>query len=141
MARFAHTPRTVSGSPRALAERRRPAVRRLSFAPDPRQLRTLLADVETSLGPGDPRLLRSVRLLVGEIVSRVLASQMGGEIHLDMEVMNESVRIDIWQQASEPCDFWDLLDDAVFSDLTSAWGRDRRRPCGAWFEVTLDRAR
>lgn len=131
-----HHSRGRAGSPSvATADRRRPSLAELSFAPDPRRLRDLLAEFELALGSSDPALVRRARLLVGEIVARVLAAGIHDEIQLDLQIMSDSVRIDIWQDSDGPCDFWDRLDDAVFSDLASAWGRDRRRECGAWFEI------
>jgi hypothetical protein len=136
MSRFADQDPDAGRGPAGFsADRRRPSVRSVTFAPDPRRLRTLLAEVEESLGATDPGLVRRVRLLVGEIVARVLGADPDAEIRLELELKPDSVRIDIWQPQAEPCEFWDLLDDTVFSDLTSAWGRDRRRACGAWFEL------
>ena len=117
------------------ADRRRPTVARFCFQPDPRRLRTLLAEVEVGLGSTDPLLGRNVRLLVGEIVARLLTACPRTAVELDLEVKAESVRVDIRQHGNEPCDFWDALDDVVFSDLTSAWGQDRRGSGGAWFEI------
>jgi hypothetical protein len=116
-------------------DRRRPTVARFAFQPDPRRLRTLLAEVEIGLGSSDPRLRRDVRLLVGEIIARLLIACPRTAVQLDLEIKADSVRIDIRQRGNERCVFWDGLDDAVFSDLTSAWGRDRRGGGGAWFEI------
>ena len=116
-------------------DRRRTPVARLRFEPDPRRLRTLLAEVEAGLESSHPLLRRRVRLLVGEIVARLLSACPRSAIELDLEVMADSVRVDIRERGEEPCDFWEALDDAVFSDLTSAWGRDRRGSGGAWFEI------
>lgn len=124
-----------SDSSLGTADRRRPALAELSFAPDPRRLRELLAEFERALDSSDPALVRRARLLVGEIVARVLAAGLQEEIELGLQIRSDSVRIDIWQDSVGPCDFWDRLDDAVFSDLASTWGRDRRRECGAWFEI------
>ena len=55
-------------------------------------------------------------------------------IRLDLELKADAVRIDMAASDGD-CDFWDVLDDVVFTDLTSGWGRDRRRSAGAWFEV------
>jgi hypothetical protein len=118
-----------------ITDRRRPAVARLRFEPDPRRLRTLLAEVEVGLEPSDPLVRRRVRLLVGEIVSRLLIACPRSAIELDLEVMADSVRVDIRERGDERCHFWEVLDDALFSDLTSAWGRDRRGRGGAWFEI------
>lgn len=116
-------------------DRRRPTVARFCFQPDPRRLRTLLAEVEVGLGSSEPLLQRNVRLLVGEIVARLLTACPRTAVQLDLEVKADSVRVDIRQLGNERCDFWDALDDAVFSDLTSDWGRDRRGGGGAWFEI------
>jgi hypothetical protein len=116
-------------------DRRRPTVARIRFQPDPRRLRTLLDDVGANLGASDPFLRRKVRLLVGEIVARLLDRCPETAIQLDLQVMADSVRIDIVESDGE-CDFWEALDDVVFSDLTTGWGRDRRGSGGAWFEVS-----
>ena len=87
--------RGEAGDGSSRPERRRPSVRSVSFAPDPRRLRSLLAEVEATLEPNDPALVRRVRLLVGEIVARVIASDLEAEIQLDIEIMRESVRIEI----------------------------------------------
>ncbi len=116
-------------------ERRRPTVARFRFQPDPRRLRELLDEVDAALGSGDPLLQRRVRLLVGEIVARLLDRCPEGAVNLDLEIKEDSARIDIAETAGD-CDFWEALDDAVFTDLTSGWGRDRRGSGGAWFEVS-----
>lgn len=116
-------------------DRRRPTLARFRFEPDPRRLRMLLGEVEVALGSGDPLLRRKVRLLVGEIVARLLTTCPRSAVELDLEIKADSVRVDIRQRGEERCDFWDALDDALFSDLTSAWGRDRRGSGGAWFEI------
>ena len=130
-------PRTGAGADPAfgIVDRRRKPVARLRFEPDPRRLRTLLAEVEAGLESSDPLLRRRVRLLVGEIVARLLTACPRSAIELDLEVMADSVRVDIRERGDEPCDFWEALDDALFSDLTTAWGRDRRGSGGAWFEI------
>jgi hypothetical protein len=119
----------------ATADRRRPTVARFRFQPDPRRLRTLLAELEVALDPGDSVLRRNVRLLVGEIVARLLTASPRTAVELDLEVKADSVRIDIRQAGNQRSEFWDALDSAVFSDLTSAWGRDRRAGGGVWFEI------
>lgn len=118
-----------------VADRRRPAVARFTFKPDPRRLRSLLGDVERKLGTGDFQQRRRVRLLVGEIVARLLHTAADATIELAIEVKENSVRVDVWQPDREPCDFFQHLDEAIFLELASMWGRDRRRACGAWFEV------
>ena len=118
-----------------VADRRRPAQARFTFKPDPRQLRSLLGDVDRKLAPGEFNQRRRVRLLVGEIVSRLLHTAAEATIELAIEVKENSVRVDVWQPDREPCDFFQHLDEAIFLDLASMWGRDRRRDCGAWFEV------
>lgn len=116
-------------------DRRRPTVARFRFEPDPRDLRRLLGEVEVGLGSTDPLLRRNVRLLIGEIVSRLLTACPQTAVQLDLEIKADSVRVDITQRGNERCDLWDALDDIIFSDLTSAWGRDRRASGGAWFEI------
>jgi hypothetical protein len=117
-------------------ERRRPSIATLRLQPDPRRIREFLAEVESGLGDScDQQLRRNVRLLVGEIAARLLGACPRAAIQVDLEVKADSVRVDIAERGGEPCDFWDALDDAVFSDLTTAWGRDRRRGGGAWFEL------
>jgi hypothetical protein len=118
-----------------IPDRRRPAVARFSFQPDPRRLRRLLAEVDVGLGSSDPLLRRNVGLLVGEIVARMLTASPRTAVQLVLEIKADSVRVDICQPGDEQSDFWDQLYDAVFSDLTSAWGRDRRGSGGAWFEI------
>jgi hypothetical protein len=113
---------------------RRPTVARYSFAPDARKLRQLLTDVERRIPYPDTNVQRRVRLLVGQIVARMIGASEC-EIEIAVEVKPDSVRIDVWQNTPAPCDFFDKLDEAIFLDLATAWGRDRRRPCGAWFEV------
>jgi hypothetical protein len=119
----------------ATVDRRRPTVARFRFQPDPRRLRTLLAEVDVGLDPRDSVLRRNVRLLVGEIVARLLTASPRTAVELELEVKADSVRIDIRQAGDQGSDFWDALDRAVFSDLTSAWGRDRRVGGGVWFEI------
>lgn len=116
-------------------DERRQTVARFRIEPDPRRLRELLAEVDTGLGSVDALLRRRVRLLVGEIVARVLRACPGAGLYLDLELKADSVRVDLIQRSGEKCDFWSSLDEVVFSDLTTAWGRDRRRPGGAWFEI------
>lgn len=122
------------GSQATLADRRRPSVATFGFQPDPRRLRALLDEVEAALGPGDALLQRNVRLLVGEIVARLTVACPDVAVRLALEVMADSVRVEIASDGA-PCEFWSGLDDALFSDLTSAWGRDRRSVGGAWFEI------
>jgi hypothetical protein len=124
----------ASRSP-GVPDRRRPTVARFLFQPDPRHLRRLLAEVDVGLGSSDPLLSRNVRLLVGEIVARMVTASPRTAVELELEIKADSVRVDISQRGDEDCDFWDRLDDALFSDLTSAWGRDRRGSGGAWFEI------
>ena len=120
--------------PRRTIDRRRPTVARFRFQPDPRRLRSLLDEVNAALGSCDSLQRRKVRLLVGEIVARLLERCPNGAVNLDLEIMADSVRVDISDSDGE-CEFWDGLDEVVFSDLTTAWGRDRRGSGGAWFEV------
>ena len=122
------------GPQATLADRRRPSVATFGFEPDPRRLRTLLDEVEAALGPGDALLQRNVRLLVGEIVARLTVACPDVAVRLGLEVMADSVRVEIASDGA-PCEFWSGLDDALFSDLTSSWGRDRRSGGGAWFEI------
>jgi hypothetical protein len=119
----------------ATVDRRRPTFTRFRFQPDARRLRTLLAEIDRGLGSSDLLLRRNVGLLVGEIVARLLGTCPRTAVQLELEIKADSVRVDISQRGDKPCEFWDALDDAVFSDLTSAWGRDRRGSGGAWFEV------
>jgi len=121
-------------APRRAIDRRRPTVARFRFQPDPRRLRALLDEVTAALGSCDSLQRRKVRLLVGEIVARLLERCPNGSVNLDLEIMADSVRVDISDSDGE-CEFWDGLDEVVFSDLTTAWGRDRRGSGGAWFEV------
>lgn len=116
-------------------ERRRPSAARFTFSPDPRRLRDLLADVDAKLADCDSGQRRTVRLLVAEIVSRLLSTSPDTTIELAAEQKSNSIRLDVWQAADGPCDFFEDLDEALFVDLASAWGRDRRRDCGAWFEI------
>jgi hypothetical protein len=126
-----------AGDPRAArrrVERRRPTVARFRYEPDPRRLRELLVAVDGALAGQNWFLRRRVRFLVGEVVGRLVTRCPEGSIRLDLELKADSVRIDI-AQSGGACDFWEALDDVVFSDLTSAWGRDRRAGGGAWFEI------
>ena len=73
---------------------------------------------------------------MGEIVGRLVGHCPRASIRLDVELKEDSVRIEIAPQGNDDdCDFWEVLDDVVFTDLTSGWGRDRRGGGGAWFEV------
>jgi hypothetical protein len=128
-----------TSAPRRTINRRRPTVARFRFQPDARRLRALLDEVTTALGTSDPLLRRKVRLLVGEIVARLLDRCPDGAVNLDLEIKADSVRVDIFENDGE-CDFWDGLDEVVFSDLTTAWGRDRRGTGGAWFEIAAPTA-
>ena len=119
---------------RGPADRRRATVARFRFEPDPRQLRELLAQVDAAVGGRDSLLRRRVGLLVGEIVGRLVGRCPRTPIRLDLELKEDSVRIEI-AQSNDDCDFWEVLDEVVFTDLTSGWGRDRRAGGGAWFEV------
>ena len=116
-------------------ERRRESATTFTFTPDPRRLRALLGDVDAKLVDCDGRQRRSVRLLIAEIVSRLLSTSNGARLELAVERKENSVRLDVWRADSGPCDFFENLDEAIFVDLASVWGRDRRRECGAWFEV------
>jgi hypothetical protein len=120
---------------RGPADRRRATVARFRFEPDPRQLRELLAQVDAAVDRRDALLRRRVGLLVGEIVGRLVGQCPRAPIRLDLELMDDSVRIEIAQSNGDDCDFWETLDEVVFTDLTSGWGRDRRGGGGAWFEV------
>ena len=119
-------------------DRRQPSVVSYSFAPDPKRLQSMLAEIEERLSAlGDSgELQRNVLVLVGEIASRLLRSSMEVDVlHLDLEIKRGTVRIDIWQEiVDQPCALLGLVDDAVLRDLAWASGNDRRRPCGAWFE-------
>lgn len=119
----------------ALEERRRPSAARFTFTPDPRRLRELLTDVDAKLAGCDCRQRRTIRLLIAEIVSRLLSSSPETTIELAVEQKVNSIRLDVWQASDGPCDFFENLDEAIFVDLASVWGSDRRRGCGAWFEV------
>jgi hypothetical protein len=119
---------------RGPTDRRRPTVARFRFEPDPRKMRELLAQVDGALGERDPLLRRRVRLLIGEIVGRLVGHCPDVAVQLDLELKDDSVRIDIAPMGDD-CDFWEVLDTVVFTDLTSGWGRDRRGSGGAWFEV------
>lgn len=121
-------------APALTEERRRPTVARLRFDPDARHLRALLEEIDACLELRDPDERRRVRLLVSEIVARLLASPHGAAVHLDLELKPEGVRIDISDRDGGD-DFFEALDDTIFSDLTTGWGRDRRGTGGAWFEV------
>ena len=103
-------------------DRRRPTVARFRFEPDPRDLRRLLGEVEVGLGSTDPLLRRNVRLLIGEVVSRLLMACPQTAVQLDLEIKADSVRVDITQRGNERCDVWNALDEITFSDLTSASG-------------------
>lgn len=116
-------------------DRRRPNTSSFTFTPDPRQLRGLLTAVDAKLAGCDPRQRRTLRLLIAEIVSRLLTTSPRTAIELAVEQKANSIRLDVWQEGIGPCDFFENLDEAIFVDLASAWSRDRRRDCGAWFEV------
>lgn len=116
-------------------ERRRPAIATFDFTPDPRRLRALLAEVDQKLTGGECRQRRRIRLLIAEIVSRLISTSPRAEIHLTVEQKANSLRLDVWQDGVGPCEFFEHIEEAVFLDLASVWGRERRRPCGAWFEV------
>jgi hypothetical protein len=118
-------------------DRRLPSVASYSFAPNPKRLQSMLAEVEETLSAlgDDCELQRKVLVLLGEIVSRLLRSSMEGVLHVDLEIKRGTVRIDIWQEiVDQPCALLGLVDDPVLCDLAWASGNDRRRPCGAWFE-------
>lgn len=134
MSKGEHVPAPVMGGARPTAERRRPTVARLRFDPDARRLRTLLEQIDACIESRDPLERHQVRLLVSEIVARLLDYQSEAPVHLDLELKQDSVRIDI-AQVDGGTAFWEALDDTVFSDLTTAWGRDRRGSGGAWFEI------
>jgi len=103
-------------------------------------MRELLAEVDTALAGRDALLRRRVRLLVGEIIGRLVDRCPQASVRLDLELKADSVRIDI-AESNGDCDIWEVLDDVVFTDLTLGWGRDRRSGGGAWFEVAaVDRA-
>ena len=118
-----------------LEERRRESTAAFTFTPDPRRLRDLLADVDAKLADCECRQRRSIRLLIAEVVSRLLTTSPRAQIELAVERKENSVRLDVWRAGAGPCDFFENLDEAVFVDLASVWGSDRRRDCGAWFEV------
>ena len=118
-----------------IEERRRESTATFTFTPDPRQLRDLLDDVDATLADCTSHQRRAIRLLVGEIVSRLLSAPTRERIELAVERKPNSVRLDVWRADAGPGDFFENLDEAVFVDLATVWGRDRRRECGAWFEV------
>ena len=118
-----------------LEDRRRASTATFTFTPDPRRLRDLLAGVDAKLADCDTRQRRAIRLLIAEIVSRLLSTSPRTQIALAVERKQNSIRLDVWRAAAGPCDFFENLDEAVFVDLAAVWGRDRRRECGAWFEV------
>lgn len=122
------------GGARPTAERRRPTVARFRFDPDARRLRALLREVDACIESRESLERHRVRLLVSEIVARQLDYRPYAPVYLDLELKENSVRIDI-AQLDGGSGFWDALDDTVFSDLTTAWGRDQRGSGGAWFEV------
>jgi len=48
-----------------------------------------------------------------------------------------SLRVEIWDEDGLLNDlFWSRLAESALVGLASSWGRDRRRPAGAWFEIT-----
>ena len=124
-----------SGASPETSDRRRPTLAHFTFEPDPRRLRALLHDVSDALEASDPLLQHKVRLLIGEIVARLLHRCPEATVQLDLAILADSVRVDVVETNGE-CDFWEGLDEAVFTDLTSGWGRDRRGKGGAWFEIS-----
>jgi hypothetical protein len=119
-------------------DRRLPRVASHSFAPDPKRLQSMLAEIDERLSAvaDSGELQRNVLILLGEIASRLLRSSMEVDVlHLDLEIKRGTVRIDIWQEiGDQPCALLGLVDDPVLRDLAWASGTDRRRSCGAWFE-------
>jgi hypothetical protein len=97
-------------------------------------MRELLADVDAVVSSQDSLTRRRVRLLVGEIVGRLVGHCPEASVQLELELKTDSVQIDI-APSDDDCDFFEALDALVFDDLTRGWGRDRRRSGGAWFEV------
>ena len=125
-------------SPDAIKQRR-PTLAHFSFERDPRLLRALLQDISEALELSHPSLRHEVRLLIGEIVGRLLHRCPEQTVQLDLVIKADSVRVDVAETAGD-CDFWEALDDPVFTDLTSGWGRDRRGNGGAWFEISAPSA-
>ena len=116
------------------ADRRRSTVAHLRFEPDPRLLRGLLDDVDVALSSTDPVVRRKVKLLVGEIVARLVERCPDAPVHMDLEIKADSVRVDI-VESEGGCDFWEAVDEDLVSELAREWGRDRRGVRGAWFEI------
>ena len=118
---------------------RRPTLAQFTFERDPRLLRALLQDISEALESSHPSLRHEVRLLISEIVGRLLQRCPEVTVQLDLVIKADSVRVDVPETGGE-CDFWDALDNEVFTDLTSGWGRDRRGSGGAWFEISASSA-
>ena len=125
-------------SPDAINQRR-PTLAQFSFERDPRLLRALLQDISEALDSSHPSLRHEVRLLISEIVGRLLRRCPEVTVQLDLVIKADSVRVDVAETGGD-CDFWGALDDPVFTDLTSGWGRDRRGSGGAWFEISAPSA-
>jgi hypothetical protein len=121
-------------------DRRAPVVARHEIALEPREFRERLAGFENALEGLDLDVRRQVRLLVGHLMAQWLALE--GPFRtmvLTVEVLPTSVRVDL---AAKPeitrHSFWDSLVTPHVEDLVMAWGIDRRRSSGAWFEIELD---
>ena len=56
-------------------------------------------------------LQHKVRLLIGEIVARLLHRCPEATVQLDLAILADSVRVDVFETNGE-CDFWDGLDEA-----------------------------
>lgn len=125
------------------AERRLKSAARYEIDSDPRHLREMLSEVERTLTGVDERVRRRVALLVGELVGRISERPRAhGKLHMEIHERPSSLRVDMWDEAGQLDDeFWRRLADSALVGLATAWGRDRRREAGAWFEIAVTDSR
>jgi hypothetical protein len=136
----------VYGSRDQVGERREAPLVRLAIDPAPRRLRQTLALVDERLAEVEAPTLRRVRLILSEIVGRSAEppSASGDPIHMEIDVLHDSVRIELaggslalpeagareQDYGRSPFPSW------VLFDLADNWGIDRRQSePGIWLLV------
>ena len=136
----------VYGSHDQVAERREAPLVRVVIDPAPRRLRQTLAVVDERLAEVEAPTVRRVRLILSEIVGRSAGPRSAGgdQIHMEIEVLRDSVRIELSGKSltlpeagareqdygRSPFPSW------VLFDLADRWGIDRRQSePGIWLLV------
>lgn len=116
---------------------RRAALRSREFNPDSRELRRILAELEHLLEGSEARVRRRVRLMFGELVAGWHPLVGPQALIVTLEVLPHSARLTASAEGRALTESeWNTLVMPIVLEFVDAWGIDRRRPGGAWFEFS-----